>query len=371
MPCISGKAKHNLNEKKECSQDCKCCIKTTYSCQQICCKNDLLSNKPKKIDGDFSVCGDTVLSGNVIIDGQLVTQDIGPVNGFVAFWWVLPIGLGGKVSWGRVDTERGTLIGPPVPYSPSESRSTGRPGKVQFSRGVGPNDMVYMIRAYPTDIHYMIRHNTELGTYQKTDIGNDPPNHGPPQIITYDEVNSRYIAMAGIISMPPHNGKHVVVIIDPDTGVITPLTGTAGPYQYISNAALDMEVIGNRIFYFDQYYENEPGHIIFYDRDSGTYLGESVFQGNLIPYPGTFTQTWYNDTENKIWFVGVGYDKTQFRLHLALGGIGGTWNRNFAWIEADSEEDMIQKLESGNYDIYLTQHQPYETINSAAWILKN
>jgi len=43
MPCTSGRANHTLL-KKDCQLGCNCCINTTYSCQPICCKNDLFKN---------------------------------------------------------------------------------------------------------------------------------------------------------------------------------------------------------------------------------------------------------------------------------------------------------------------------------------
>jgi len=43
MPCVSGRANHTLL-KKDCVPGCQCCFETAYSCQPICCKNDLLQN---------------------------------------------------------------------------------------------------------------------------------------------------------------------------------------------------------------------------------------------------------------------------------------------------------------------------------------
>jgi hypothetical protein len=185
--------------------------------------------------------------------------------------------------------------------------------------------------------------------------------------MAYDSVNQRYIAMCRISSA---SFRYAVVIIDPDTGVITPLTGAGGTLPPAPvNQALDVQVIGNRIYFFERWDDGPgKGRIIWFDRDTGQYVGNSFFNGTFIPYPGTFVPTVWTDSYVYMWFQSVGYDAQNARLLVVLGEVGGGYDRTFARIQGTNETDLMAKMESGNYDLYLTQHQMAEQINAAMWI---
>lgn len=323
------------------------------------------------VQNDFNVTGDSVFTGNVVIEGQLTASnvggggdsDLGPITGFVAFWWITPFNVY-KTEWGRFNSETGLLKGGPIPYSPSESREQGAPGKVQFATGNGPNELVYALVGENSGEHYMVRHNTAMGTFMKTTLGSNPPDHEAPEIIAYDKVNARYIGMAPISTQ---SFRYGVVIINESTGMISPLTGAAGAVPPHAQQVLDMEVIGNRIYVFDRVDANE-GRINYYDRDTGQYLGFSTFAGSIVPYPGTFQPTWIQAPFTRLWIQSTAYDVQNSRLHVVLGSGGGSTDRVFAWIDANTESELMTKLETGAYDFNLTQYQPAQVINGAAWI---
>lgn len=155
------------------------------------------------------------------------------------------------------------------------------------------------MRADRSGINYLVRHSMALHTYNKTVLGTPPTNHGLPEILFYDTVNARYIGMATITSQ---SSKYGVVIIDADTGAITPLTGAAGTLPPTNNFGLDMQIIGNRIYYFERYDDDSnKGLINWYDRDDGQYLGRSFFNGSFVAYPGTFVPTVWTDSLVYLW----------------------------------------------------------------------
>jgi len=288
-----------------------------------------------------------------------------PITGWLGFWWEDP-SFGYKSSWARFDPLTGKKLGNNIGYSPSEARQSSA-FKAQFKAGAEANSIAFMLQGDRSGVNYMIRHNMALGTYNKTVLGAAPANHFRPAIMAYDPFNARYIGMASITTQ---SFRYGVVIIDADTGVITPLTGDTGTLAPLpQNQALDMQVIGNRIYYFERW-DDAPGkgRIIWFDRDNGQYVGQSFFNGTFIPYPGTFVQTFLTDSYIYMWYQSVGYDAQNARLYMVLGEVGGGYDRNFAWIQGTDEADLMAKLESGNYDIYLTQHQPAEIINAACWI---
>lgn len=284
------------------------------------------------------------------------------INGWVAFWWQTPF-LGLRHSWARFNTTTGTMMGVPVPYSPSEARQNGLPGKSQFSRGPEPNDITFLVYGDVSLERYLVRHNTGLGTYLKTDLVTNPANHSSPEIVDYDAVNERYIAMAPITSQ---SNKYGVVIIDETTGTITPLTGEGGTLPPAPvNPSLDMEVIGDRILFFDS---ASQGHIFFYNCSDGQYLSESFFNGTYIPYAGTFIPTYITDVSAQLWYIAGSYDASTFRMYFVIAMSSNGYDRGLAWVEGESEADLLEKLESGNYDIHLTQNQVPFQLNAGVFI---
>lgn len=322
----------------------------------------------KEPSHEITVTADNVIiTGNLTVAGSIITAPPPelPISGWLAFWWTDP-SFGYKHSWARFDPLTGKKIGTNIPYSPSEARQSSQ-FKSQFKPGANPHEIAFMLQGDRSGIGYMVRHNLVLGTYNKTVLGAAPANHYPPEIMTYDAVNQRYIAMCRISSA---SFRYAVVIIDPDTGVITPLTGDGGTLPPAPvNQALDMQVIGNRIYFFERWDDGPgKGRIIWFDRDTGQYVGNSFFNGVFVPYPGTFVPTVWTDSYIYMWFQSVGYDAQNARLLVVLGEVGGGYDRTFARIQGANETDLMAKMESGNYDLLLTQHQMAEQINAACWI---
>lgn len=310
------------------------------------------------------------INRELIIQNETITtleNRVSPsaINGWVAFWWEEQY-TGLKHSWARFNITTGKMIDLPVPYSPSEARQSSPPGKSQFSRGPEPNDLVFLMYADVSLERYLVRHNTETKTYLKTDLGANPANHNSPQIMDYDPTNERYIALAPITSA---SNKFGVVLLDETTGVITPLTGAGGTLPPAPvNTVLDMEVIGDRILMFDRWDDStSKGHIFFYNSSDGQYLSESFFNGTFIPYAGTFIPTFLTVASARLWYIAGSYDASTFRMHFIVGNTG-LYDRAFAWAQGESEADLLEKLESGNYDLYFSQNLSPFQFNAGVFI---
>jgi hypothetical protein len=311
---------------------------------------------------------DTLIRHNETIETVRILSTPPAINGWLAFWWV---SSGNRHEWARFNETTGALIGNYIPYSPSETRQSSPPGKSQFSRGPGPNEMAYLIWSEVTLDRYLVRHNTQLGTFLRTDLGPDPLNHQNPEVLVYDPLHLRYVGAAPITTQ---SNRYGIVVIDENTGVVTPLTGETGVLPPLApsgptNQALDLEIIADKILFFDRWDDNLAlvGHIIFYNSSDGGYLSESFFNGTIIPYPGTFLPTFITFNQ-RFWYISAGYDRTTFRLNLVITTVSAGHNRGFAWIQGSSEADLLQKLESGNYDIHITQFMPPFQLNAGVFI---
>jgi hypothetical protein len=289
-----------------------------------------------------------------------------PIHGWMLFWWESLNGQ--KHSWARFNETTGTMVGTPVPYSPSEARQGSPPGKSQFSRGPNPNDMVYLVWPESTLAQYLMRHNPAAGTYLQTYLGANPANHGPAFIVDYDPLNARYIAVSWSTIQ---SFAHCLVIIDENTGVITPLSGAGGTLAPAPmNNVLDMEVIGNYVLIFERYdddYANPTGmtnRILFYNSTDGQYVSQSFHNGTYTAYSGSILSSNLQNLPTGFhvrWFVAASYDPETFRLHVVLGVSSAGYQREVGWIQGSSEADLLAQLLSGNYVINAVQHQnPYQ-----------
>lgn len=291
------------------------------------------------------------------------------VNGWLVFWWTP---AGNRHEWARFNETTGARIGNTIPYSPSETRQGGPPGKSQFSRGPGPNEMAYLIWSDYNLVRYLVRHNTQLGTFLRTDLGPDPLNHQNPEVVVYDPLNARYVGFAPITTQ---SNRYGAVVIDENTGAVTPLTGEFGalaplPPSTLTKQALDVEVIADKILFFDRWDDilYTVGHIMFYNSTDGGYLSDSFFNGTIIPYPGTFLPTFLSYDIQRLFYIAAGYDRSTFRLNVVIATVGGSSDRALGWIQGSSEADLLQKLESGNYDIHATQFLTALTLNAGVFI---
>lgn len=217
-------------------------------------------------------------------------------------------------------------------------------------------------------MRYLVRHDTAAGTFLRTDLGADPVGHDNPEMTAYDRGNARYIAMAAVTAQ---SNKYGVVVIDENSGAVTELSGAAGTLPPAPvNVALAVEVIGDKILFFDRYDDNPAnlGHIIFYNSSDGQYLSESFFNGTFIPYPGTFLPSFLTIPLTRMFYLGVGYDEANSRLHVLFSTISGPADRVFAHIQGTSEADLMSKLQSGNYDLHLAQYMPAPLLNTMTYI---
>jgi hypothetical protein len=291
-----------------------------------------------------------------------------PIHGWLAFWWTDP-SYGQKHSWARFNETTGLMIGTPIPYSPSEARGSVFPNKAQFSRGPGPNELIYLVLADFTFAHYLVRHNTATGTYLRTNLGTNPADHETPTIVDYDPIHGRYIGVADITSQ---SQRHALVVMDENSGVITPLTGAGGLLAPAPvNNVLDMEVIGGYVLVFERWDDSptQQGRILFYNSSDGQYVSESFFNGTFIPYNGTFTLSFYDPPPpSRLFYIAGSYNAATFRLHLILLPTSAGYERDFAWIQGDSESDLLNKLLTGNYDLHLTQHQSPFQLNAGVYL---
>lgn len=293
-----------------------------------------------------------------------------PAHGWLAFWWQDEYS-GLKHSWARFNETTGLMIGSPIPYTPSEARQSSPPGKSQFSNGPAPYDMSYLVFSFLALSRYLVRHNTLAGTYQRTDLGATPVSHGLPELVVYDPVNTRYLVAC---TVTPATSAYGLVVLDETTGALTPLTGVGGTFPPNNNQALDLEVIGGYVLLFDRWDDDaRKGHIIFYNSTTGQYVSESFFNGTVVAYPGTFVPSIHQYVPNfgnaVLWYTAAGYNPSAFRLNLVLMPVpGGGYERELGWIEGTSEEDLLSKLLSGNYDINLTQHQTPFMLNGGVYI---
>lgn len=290
-----------------------------------------------------------------------------PIHGLVGFWWADSLNL--RLDWARFNDTTGAMLGPHIPYSTTEYRvSSGPPGKVQYARGPGPSQLIYLVWAGTSFVRYLVRHDTAAETFLKTDLGPDPVGHDNPEMTAYDRGNGRYIAMAAVTAQ---SNKYGVVVIDENTGAVTELSGAAGTLPPAPvNVALAVDVIGDKILFFDRYDDNPAnlGHIIFYNSSDGQYLSESFFQGTFIPAPGTFLPTFLTIPLTRMFYLGVGYDEANSRLHVLFSTISGPADRVFAYIQGTSEADLLSKLQSGNYDLHLAKFMPAPLLNTITYI---
>lgn len=329
---------------------------------------DGINRSLEEIDETLLRHNETIESLTILNETVRILTTPPAINGWLAFWWV---SSGNRHEWARFNETTGALIGNLIPYTPSETRQSSPPGKSQFSRGAGPNEMAYLIWSEVTLDRYLVRHNTQLGTFLRTDLGPDPLNHQNPEVLVYDPLHLRYVGAAPITTQ---SNRYGIVVIDENTGIVTPLTGETGVLPPLApsgptNQVLDLEIIADKILFFDRWDDNLAlvGHIIFYNSSDGGYLSESFFNGTIIPYPGTFLPTFITFNQ-RFWYISAGYDRTTFRLNLVITTVSAGHNRGFAWIQGSSEADLLQKLESGNYDIHITQFMPAFQLNAGVFI---
>jgi hypothetical protein len=190
--------------------------------------------------------------------------------------------------------------------------------------------------------------------------------------VVYDPLNTRYVGFAPIITQ---SNRYGAVIIDENTGAVTPLTGELGvlaplPPSTLTKQVLDVEIIADKILFFDRWDDilYTVGHIMFYNSTDGGYLSDSFFNGTIIPYPGTFLPTFLSYDIRRLFYIAAGYDSSTFRLNLVITTVPGSSDRALGWIQGSSEADLLQKLESGNYDIYITQFLTALTLNAGVFI---
>jgi hypothetical protein len=324
----------------------------------------------EEIDETLLRHNETIESLTILNETVRILSTPPAINGWLVFWWV---SSGNRHEWARFNETTGALMGNKIPYSPSETRQGTPPGKSQFARGPGPNEMAYLIWSdYSSFFRYLVRHNTELGTFLRTDLGPDPLNHQNPEVLAYDPLNARYIGVAPVTTQ---SNRYGVVVIDENTGVVTPLTGETGVFAPLppsgpTNQALDLEIIADKILFFDRWDDilYTVGNINFYNSTDGGYLSQSFFNGTIIPYPGTFLPTFLSYDIRRLFYISAGYDRSTFRLNLVIATESGGHNRALGWIQGTSEADLLQKLESGNYDIYITQFMPPFQLNAGVFI---
>lgn len=309
----------------------------------------------------------TTLIENIVVPA-------GPIHGWMLFWWQDPA-FGNKHSWARFNETTGVMIGTQVPYSPSEARQGSPPGKAQFSRGPNPNDMIYLVFSDNTNLQYLVRHNPAAGTYLQTYLGAEPANHGPAFIVDYDPLNARYIAVSWSLTQ---SFAHCLVIIDENTGVITPLSGAGGTLAPAPmNNVLDMEVIGGYVLIFERYDDDNANpngmtnRILFYNSTDGQYLSQSFHNGTYAAYPGSILSANLQNLPTGYhvrWFVAASYDPATFRMHVVLGVSSAGYQREVGWIQGTSEADLLSQLLSGNYVINAVQHQNPFQLNAGVFL---
>lgn len=318
---------------------------------------------------------DTVITNTTTLQNLVDTLvSAAPIHGWMLFWWEDP-SYGNKHSWARFNETTGVMVGTPVPYSPSEARQGSPPGKAQFSRGPNPNDMVYLVWPEATLAQYMMRHNPAAGTYLQTYLGANPTDHGPVFIVDYDPLNARYI---GVSWSTIQSFAHCLVIIDENTGAITPLSGAGGTLAPAPmNNVLDMEVIGNYVLIFERYDDDDANpngmtnRILFYNSTDGQYLSQSFHNGTYAAYPGSILSSNLQNLPTGFhvrWFVAASYDPETFRLHVVLGVSSAGYQREVGWIQGSSEEDLLDQLLSGNYVINIVQHQNPFQLNAGVFL---
>lgn len=297
-----------------------------------------------------------------------------PIHGWMLFWWQ-DASYGNKHSWARFNETTGVMLGDRVPYSPSEARQGSPPGKSQFSRGPNPNDMTYLVWPESTLAQYLMRHNPAAGTYLQTYLGSIPANHAPPFIVDYDPLNARYIAVSWSTIQ---SFAHCLVIIDENTGVITPLSGAGGTLAPAPmNNVLDMEVIGGYVLIFERYDDDDTNpngltnRILFYNSTDGQYVSQSFHNGTYAAYPGSILSSNLQNLPTGFhvrWFVAASYDPATFRMHVVLGVSSAGYQREVGWIQGSSEADLLSQLLSGNYVINAVQHQNPFQLNAGVFL---
>lgn len=318
---------------------------------------------------------DTLITNTTTLQNLVdILTTAAPIHGWMLFWWEDP-SYGNKHSWARFNETTGVMVGTPVPYSPSEARQGSPPGKAQFSRGPNPNDMTYLVWPEATLAQYMMRHNPAAGTYLQTYLGANPTDHGPVFIVDYDPLNARYI---GVSWSTIQSFAHCLVIIDENTGAITPLSGAGGTLAPAPmNNVLDMEVIGNYVLIFERYDDDDANpngmtnRILFYNSTDGQYLSQSFHNGTYAAYPGSILSSNLQNLPTGFhvrWFVAASYDPETFRLYVVLGVSSAGYQREVGWIQGSSEEDLLDQLLSGNYVINAVQHQNPFQLNAGVFL---
>lgn len=323
-------------------------------------------------DADCDYAIDTITSVQLVCsgadgadgaNGTFSTIEEIPVTGWVAFWWLNP-NTNLVSAWARFHEEHGTVIPPGrIGYGTTEGRDGG---KVQYGKGNGTATMCAIINPEQVvNTYYLAHYQTVDHEYYVTELSAPPTDHEVPRIVTYDPLYNRFVAVSQL-STPTRYG---LVTIDSITGQIDEFTGTN-----VSNATpdseqiLDMEIIGDQIVLFTR---KGTLYFHFFDRATGIYSSSSTWNGTKISYPQSYIPLWLQNAEN-VWFNGVGYNPATYKLNVIIGGStseGGSLNRALGWIQATSEQDMLQKLVSGNFDIYLTRNQPIYTLHAGTFIV--
>jgi cell division protein FtsB len=336
--------------------------------------NDENASQQDEIN-DLSVRVSTLENETIALTNIIETlREQPPIHGLMYFWWSGT--SASKHIWARFNETTGARIGDFVPYAPSEARDTGPLGQTHYTRGPNPNDMVYLVYTQDTEVQYIMRHNPAAGTYNRTYLGALPVDHNNVNLVDYDPLNNRYLGLVNIFPLVQY--KHSLVTIDINTGVISPLTGTVGPFAPLpTNPPLDMEVIGEYVMFSERYDDdytntsNLSNRLIFHNSTTGAYLTNSFHNGSYIAYPGSLLSSNLEGLPTGFfvrWYTAMTYDPSTFRLYVVIGVSSAGFQRETGWIQGTSEQDLLQKLMSGNYDIHITQHQTPFQLNGAVFL---
>jgi hypothetical protein len=122
---------------------------------------DNINRSLEEIDETLLKHNETIESLTILNETVRILSTPPAINGWLVFWWTP---AGNRHEWARFNETTGARIGNTIPYSPSETRQGGPPGKSQFSRGPGPNEMAYLIWSDYNLVRYFVRHNTQWYT---------------------------------------------------------------------------------------------------------------------------------------------------------------------------------------------------------------
>lgn len=329
----------------------------------ICVNGALIIDSNRNYKGNnatfttLNVRQDTTIKGNIVINGEVNTE----IKDLVAFWWNPNTRI---TKWATYNGITGKKRGPNIGYSTTEERSSG--SKTQYGKGSGNYKIVTIVNADYSGDRYFLEHDTASGTYQKTNLGSDPANYNETGLITYDAVASEYIGVANT-STPSGTG---LTKVDSISGNITSFTlsmgGTVSPEVY---SPLDVEIIGDVIVVCNRN-DVVKGKLLFFDRSTGQYTGTSTFGGTILPGDNSFVWT-FMESASTWWIQSMAYDSNNFRLYVIIGIGGGIEDRAMGYIEDTDEATLLSNLESGTYDIKLSQNYPGEVINALTWINSN